>query len=125
MRPKTIAAFEIIQVVMLILNYILSPTDDVIWKTVGFVAVMALVLLISRRRSNVARWLFAGMVALGLLIQVWLWIAQPVELPPLTAWYIMRLVFGLMVSLVSVGLLFTPSASAWLRHGGRSTASAS
>ncbi|MGY4395809.1 lysylphosphatidylglycerol synthetase-like protein (DUF2156 family) [Sphingomonas sp. UYAg733] len=121
MRPKTITAFEIIQIVMLILGYILSPTDDVIWKTVGFVIVMALVLLISRRRSNVARWIFAAMVALGLLIQAWLWIAQPVELPSLTTWYIARIVFGLMVSLVSVGLLFTPSTSDWLRRGRHTT----
>ncbi|QNQ08433.1 hypothetical protein [Sphingomonas alpina] len=123
MRPKTIAAFEIIQIALLVLGYILSPTDDVILKTVGFVFVMALVLFIARKRSNIARWLFFAMVALGLLIQAWLWIAQPVELPPLTAWYIARIIFGLMVSLVSVGLLFTPSASAWLRRGSQVTTS--
>lgn len=112
MRPTSIAAFEIVQIALAVATFILSG-GGLFEKMFGLVLLLTLVLFISRRRSNVARWIFVVMVGLGLAIQAWLWIDPPAEMSPLR---LAQLILGVVVTIISVSLLFVPTSSRWFRR---------
>ena len=121
MRPKTIAAFELIMFATLGLGLIKVWLDwdslaqtasagftlSVLVITVGLIG--GLTLLISRRRSKIAMWISIVLFVLGLPA---FFIVAASGLPIGSAWISALQMVG---QLVAYGLLFTPSARLWLR----------
>ena len=120
MRPPSIIGFEWLYLFTLLIGAIhavatwetnvalSSPAFVLTVQTLTFSVLFALVLWVSRGRSNVAKWINVGLFLLGLPGIV---ILYGREL--LLGWHVLTLVQTLLQA-VALGLLFTPSARAWL-----------
>ena len=120
MRPKTIVAFERIYLLTLLIGVfqaiigwrqaiaLASPGFVVTIQAVAFGLILALVLWVSRGRSKVAKWIMVGLFVLG-LPGTFVSFRSGMTL----GWPILTLSQTIM-QVVALGLLFTPSARAWL-----------
>jgi hypothetical protein len=120
MRPKSIAWFERLFLTSLAgavarVAIVLSPSTE--WRltslilTVLLVSVLlnlTLVLFVSRRRSQIAKWILTGLFLIGLTSYLGFFEAGILHFED-WAEIAVSLVQG-----VALGLLFTPSARAWM-----------
>ena len=121
-RPKEIAWFERIIIGTIILGIMntwplwakqttLGGVVLLVWILVVLTSFfLALALLISRRRSNVARWIFVGMVVLALPFDIQDFIMETVS--GALAVQAIRVVGDV----IGCALLFTPAARRWFNQ---------
>lgn len=123
MRPRIITAFEWIFLVTLGLGLIhsvslwrqlttlASPAFVIAIQCFTFLVMIGLVLAVSRRRSNIARWVLCGLFALGLPVffGTLQHFDEVVRTDPLS-WILMP---QLVLQAVAIALLFTPAARRW------------
>jgi hypothetical protein len=122
MRPVGIVGFErlfILSLLIGIVQCVLGWNDAVV--VIGSAAVvltieiligilaLLLVFFISRRRSNVAKWIMIGIFLIGLpgLFHLLIW--RPVNVSVLLS------VIQVVLEGIALGLLFNPSARSWFR----------
>ena len=127
MRPKTIVAFEWLYLFTLVLGLFqatvmwdeitvtTSPAMVLTIQGITLAVVLALVLWVSRGRSNVAKWINVALFLLGLPGIVILYSGGL-----LLGWHVISALQTLLQAL-ALSLLFTPSARDWLgrRNGSR------
>lgn len=121
-RPESIANFErlLLGSVALTLIYTIGTWNDVPIPFATWIAVVAtvivlglnllLVLLVSRRRSRIAKWILVILFILAVPMTIWSWIEDPQ-----LGWPLMDAVLLVMQGW-GLALLFTPSARAWLKE---------
>lgn len=123
MRPRSIVVFEVMILASLVLgafSSFMAPIEQLrqvpLWSVViaqgGVLLIMvALTLLISRRRSNTAKWVSIAMFILGL--PLYFKMVGEGTIDP-------RVVQLIQIALQTVGyaFLFTPGARKWLRGEG-------
>lgn len=120
MRPKTVIAFETLYLITLgmgLIHSVATWNEAVALASPGFilfvgastlVLMLVLTLLVSRRRSNVAKWIMIGLMGLGLPFVV-----GQLGSGMVLGWPLMTLAQTL-IQIAALGLLFSPSARAWL-----------
>lgn len=111
-RPWSVRCFEMVVLGLMVLGYLLRPRDpsagagDALLQA-GFLALMVgWVLLITRRRSNLARWLYVAASLGGVLLSLALTVTGHVA-PDARAWFLRLVYLGILA------LLFTPAARSW------------
>ena len=122
MRPRTVAYFEWIFLGMLAVGVLnswlvwdettrLASTAFILTvQVLTFGLLLALVLLISRRRSRVALWVLTGFWVIGLPIVI----KQALDGHLLANGWVTGL--ETIVQLIAIAMLWTPSARAWLKR---------
>jgi chromate transport protein ChrA len=133
MRPQSIVRFERVVLLTILIGLV---TIVISWETAfapvrrhglgeGFfwgvsaasvAIVVALLWLIARRASSVAKWIYVALSAVGIVMAV-LGVSETLRLPP--AILLLELVQWLL-TLYSVWLLFRPDSNAWFERGGGS-----
>lgn len=129
MRPQSIIYFERIILCTLILGLIQSylawdqsiamasamkgnPVTFVLTVQIfTFAVIVALTLLISRRRSKIAMWVSVALFALGLPAFLWTLVGGQLGGSGIIA------VLQMLGQLVAYGLLFTRFSRQWMNHG--------
>ncbi len=114
MRPKSIAAFEYLEVSKIVLGFAFTLASEFFWSILSYGLMLWVVLLISRRRSATARWIYVAMFVFGTATIALLLVARPAELMALTTAQIVMMAFNCATSFVALWLLLSPSASRWL-----------
>jgi hypothetical protein len=121
-RPESIANFErlFLGSMALTLIYTIGTWNDTPIPFATWIAVVAviivlglnllLILLVSRRRSRIAKWVLTVFYLLSAPTAVWAWISEPG-----TGWPLMDAVLLAMQGW-GLALTFTPSARAWLKE---------
>jgi hypothetical protein len=122
MRPTNVAYFEWIFLATLALGAVqswlgwdeavqlASPTFVLTIQILTFGLIIALVLLVSRRRSKVALWILVILFVIGLPTMLW----SVTKVGVLGAGWI---TFAQLVGqCFALALMFTPSARAWLKR---------
>lgn len=122
MRPESIANFErlFLGSMALTMIYTVATWNDTPIPFATWIAVVAvilslglnllLILLVSRRRSRIAKWILVVFYVLSAPMIVWAWITDPGA-----GWPLMDAVL-LVMQVGGLALLFTPSARAWLKE---------
>lgn len=113
-RPKSIAAFEYIEVSKIIVGLAFTLASDFLWSILTYGLMLWVALLISRRRSGKARWVYVAMFVGGAAIMSLLLVARPTELAPFTSAQIILMSVNGVASVLALWLLLSPSASKWL-----------
>ena len=120
MRPKTIIAFEWISLSMLLVGIVHSIAtweESIAMSSPGFVitvqafsigVALALILWVSRGRSNVAKWINVALFVLGLPVMIVLFGSEQMTGSSLVT------LAQTVIQMIALGLLFTPSAREWL-----------
>ena len=112
--PLNIRRFETLQIVSIavgLINGFAVIQGHLLNAIVSAVVVLALTLLVSRRRKNWARWALLGLFVLGAAFAAW-------NAPTLFTFGYTAAAIALTVDLmnaVAVILLFTPESANWLR----------
>lgn len=114
MRPKSIVAFEYIELAKLGIGLATTLTQNFFWSLLTFGGLLALVLFISRRASNVAKWIYIGLFLAGLPITVWVWATQPSTILDQPIGQQIMVVVPLLASFVSLWLLLSPATAQWI-----------
>lgn len=129
MRPKAIVNFERLFLASIVLSTVqlamqagarigqVGPVTELVIEAAGILVSVLLVLLASRRRSNVARWLLVVLTALGLLatgitLGRDLGGGKGVD----AAWLVSLLAIALQTA--AVAMLFAPEAREWFARRG-------
>ena len=108
-RPAAVTAFEGLSIALLILDLIVSPGFDFADLLMAGL-ILGLVLLVSRRRSRIARWIFTAITAAGFALLVYFHSTGAVDVGTV-AWSGWALAAG---ALVQIALLWSPPMSRWL-----------
>lgn len=108
-RPPVVTVFEALSVALLVADLLLSPgfeLADLLW--VGLV--LWLVLLVSRRRSRIARWIFTALTAAGVALLVYFASSRTVNFGTVgwSGWALTA------AALVQMALLWSPPMSRWI-----------
>jgi len=122
MRPKSIALFELLNMAVLALGVFqgwlasgeLMQTGSVafiIFVQLGtFAILVGLVLLVSRKRSKIAMWIFILMTLLGLPM-IFEMLSNDTSLG--SSWIT---IVQTIVQLIAIALLFLPSSRKWMEN---------
>jgi uncharacterized membrane protein len=115
-RPLDIRRFEALQLACSVVNLVheFAMGASVFGSVFGAVVVVTLTLLVSRRRQNWARWTLAVMLAIGVAGIIW---AILIGFPPgiVPHFYPLLTAFAWFLQVASMGFVFTPESSRWLR----------
>ena len=124
MRPKAIITFERLFLLSIVLSTIqlaidagarigrVGPITELVVEAAGIMLSVLLVLLASRRRSNIARWLLVAFTAIGLFatgadVSRTLRAGEGFDVALLVN------LIGIALQTAAVALLFRPEARAW------------
>lgn len=121
MRPRSVAVFEALYLLTILISFvqaalgwrqataIASPALVVTVQVITIVILLTLVLLISRRRQNWARWVLVVLFVIGLPALAR--IVMSGQLPG-SLWIT---IVQTVLQLVALAMLFTPPAQEWFR----------
>ena len=112
--PWSIRWFETVQILSVMIgltNGFAVIHDDYLSSIASAVIVLGLTFLVSRGRKNWPRWVFLGMLVLGVAWMIW-------SAPTLFEYGYLASAIGFVASLMNVAavvLLFTPESSKWVQ----------
>jgi hypothetical protein len=112
--PWSIKWFETVQIVSVMIGLINGFAvihDDILGSVVSALVVMGLTFLVSRGRKNWPRWVFLGMLALGVP-----WMAWNATTMLAYGYFPAAIAVGVtLMNAVAVVLLFTPESAKWVQ----------
>ncbi len=118
MRPRSIVAFEYIEIAKVSLGLAVNLASDFLWSILTFGALLALVLFITRKGSRAAARIYIAIFIAGIPTTTWLVITHPGDFSALSTGRIIAMVVSWIASFVALWLLLSPSASRWIASSG-------
>jgi len=113
--PWSIKWFETVQIVSVMIGLINGFAvihGDIFRSVLSAVIVLGLTFLVSRGRKNWPRWVFLGMLVLGVPWMVWEWTPKALAFGYLPA----AIAVGVtLMNAVAVVLLFMPESAKWVQ----------